>query len=447
MFKGFSFKYAISIIIGYIAIFFSPVIYLGLTCGSGWWPLFSSIVVAFVQVVAIFIILGLLSDDMISIKEQHSPLAGGLLCGLSICGLLFWLIFPSLVGYTHLFENTFYYYGFYRQSESPSIISIVFFLIAVCVYLMLITGSLEVAGLKVDKDWSTIRSCPSFMKGLLFSISFFVLIGFISYMLPVHVRISYSRLVKQQNEKIDSINKRRMEIKETRSKEVRALSFADFRLGSSIDSCIQVINSSYEYSLLSNDKVKDMQKAYSIAIEDVDYSTVFDSLLYVSYEWDNEPTIIGLYCRQNRLLAIQFQTTHELDSLVSMFTQKYGETEILLPRKDELSDSYSYFLYERYDALSFVEPIDNVANKNMWTFKNSLIYIYNQDYQNCFVIYFDRSCEDILKALQDKIEQERQIQEERRSDSIRRVIEYEQRLRDSEERMKERKHREFLEKI
>lgn len=238
-----------------------------------------------------------------------------------------------------------------------------------------------------------------------------------------------------------------MEIKETRSKEVRALSFADFRLGSSIDSCIQVINSSYEYSLLSNDKVKDMQKAYSIAIEDVDYSTVFDSLLYVSYEWDNEPTIIGLYCRQNRLLAIQFQTTHELDSLVSMFTQKYGETEILLPRKDELSDSYSYFLYERYDAPSFVEPIDNVANKNMWTFKNSLIYIYNQDYQNCFVIYFDRSCEDILKALQDKIEQERQIQEERRSDSIRRVIEYEQRLRDSEERMKERKHRESLEKI
>ena len=107
MFKGFSFKYAISIIIGYVALFFSPAIYLGLTCGNGWWPLFASIVVGFAQIIAISIISGLILDDMTTIKEKPSPLAGGLFCGLSICGLLFWLIFPSLVGYTHLFENTF----------------------------------------------------------------------------------------------------------------------------------------------------------------------------------------------------------------------------------------------------------------------------------------------------------------------------------------------------
>ena len=344
MFKGFSFKYAISILIGYVVLFFSPAIYLGLTCGNGWWPLFASIVVAFVQVVAIFIIFGLLTDDMTTIKEHHSSLAGGLFCGLSICGLLFWLIFPSLIGYTHLFESTFIYYGFYRQSDSPTIISIAFFLIAAAVYTLLIAGSIEVGGLKGDKKWRAIRSCPSFIKGIVFSISFFVLVGIISYLLPVQARISYSRFVKQQNERIDSINNSRIKIKETRSKENRVLSFSDFKLGSSIDSCIHVINSSYEYSLLPNDKAQDECKSYGITIGDVDYSTVFDSLLFVSSEWDNESTVIGLYCRQNRLLAIQFKTAHEPDSVVSLYSQKYGETETLLPQKGELLESYPHYL-------------------------------------------------------------------------------------------------------
>ena len=159
MFKGVSFKYAISIIIGYVTLFFSPAIYLGLTSGNGWWPLFASIVVGFVQVMAASAISGLLSNDMMSLKEQHSPLAGGLLCGLSICGLLFWLVFPSLLGYTSLFENTFIYYGFYRSSESPSIISIAFFLIACfCVpYAYYITTSSSVSVHKGDQIF-----CASF---------------------------------------------------------------------------------------------------------------------------------------------------------------------------------------------------------------------------------------------------------------------------------------------
>lgn len=68
MFKGFSFKYAISIIIGYVTLFFSPAIYLGLTSGNGWWPLFASIVVGFVQIIATSIISGLIP---VSISSTH----------------------------------------------------------------------------------------------------------------------------------------------------------------------------------------------------------------------------------------------------------------------------------------------------------------------------------------------------------------------------------------
>lgn len=447
MFKGFSFKHAISIIIGYVVLFFSPAIYLGLTSGNGWWPLFASIVVGFAQIIAISIISGLISDNMMTIKEKPSPIAGGLFCGLSICGLLFWLIFPSLVGYTHLFENTFCYYGFYRQSESPSIISIAFFLIAAALYTLLISASIEVAGLKGDNKWVSIRNCSSFMKGMVFSIGFFVIIGLISISFPIHARISYSRFVKQQNERIDSINNSRNRIKEIRSKEERVLSFADFKLGSSIDSCIKVINSSYEYSLLPVDKVQDKYKSLSITIRDIDYSTVFDSLLYVSYEWDNVPTVIELYYRKNQLLSIQFQTTHESDSIVSLYSQKYGETETLLPREVELSDSYSYYLYDRYDRNIYAEPEEHLTDTNIWTFKNAIISIRKQDYEDCRIIYFDRACETILKSIQDKIEQERRMLEKRKNDSIRRIEEYEQRLRNSEERIRELKHKESIEKI
>lgn len=447
MFKGFSFKYAISIIIGYVALFFSPAIYLGLTCGNGWWPLFASIVVGFAQIIAISIISGLILDDMTTIKEKPSPLAGGLFCGLSICGLLFWLIFPSLVGYTHLFENTFCYYGFYRQSESPSIISIAFFLIAVSLYTLLIAASIEIAGLKGNNKWLSIRNNPSFIKGMVFSITFFVIVGIVSFLFPVHARISYSRFVKQQNERIDSINDSRNRIKEIRSKEERVLSFADLKLGSSIDSCINVINSSYEYVVLPTDQVQDKYKSNGVIIGDVDYSIVFDSLLYVSYEWDNEPTVIGLYCRKNRLFAIQFNTTHEPDSIVSLYSQKYGETETLLPREVELSDSYSYYLYDRYNKDIYVETGEHLADTNIWTFKNAIISISKHDYKDCYITYFDRTCENILKDIQDKIEQERRMLEKRKNDSIRRIEEYEQRLRNSEERMRERKHKESIEKI
>lgn len=447
MFKGFSFKYAVSIIIGYVALFFSPAIYLGLTSGNGWWPLFASIVVGFVQIIAISIISGLISDNLTTIKEQSSPFAGGLFCGLSICGLLFWLIFPSLVGYTHLFENTFCYYGFYHQSEPPSIISIAFFLIAVSLYILLISASIEVAGHNVDKGWKSIRNCPSFIKGVVFTVSFFIIVGLISYLLPVHARISYSNYVKQQNERIDSINNSRKKIKEIRSKENRVLSFADFKLGSSIDSCIHIINSSYEYSLLPIDKVQNEYKSYDITIGNVDYSAVFDSLLYVSSEWDNEPTVICLCCRKNRLLAIQFKTAHESDSIVSLYSQKYGETETLLPREVELSNPYSYYFGDRLDRPIFVGPEEDFAETNIWSFKNAIIFIRRKDYEGCRVTYFDRACESILKALQDKEEQERRILEKRRNDSIQRIEEYERHLRNSEERMRERKHRESIDKI
>ena len=423
MFKGFSFKYAISIIIGYVTLFFSPAIYLGLTSGNGWWPLFASIVVGFVQVMAASAISGLLSNDMMSLKEQHSPLAGGLLCGLSICGLLFWLVFPSLLGDTSLFENTFIYYGFY------------------------ISGSVEVAGLKIDKGIKSIRNSSPFLKGVVFSISFFFLVGVVSYLIPVSARISYNTQIKHLNEKIDSINNSRNRIKEIRSKEERVLSFTDFKLGSSLDSCINVINSSYEYSILPADKVHDKYKSYSITIGDVDYSTVFDSLLYVSYEWDNEPTVIGLFCRKNKLLAIQFKTAHEIDSIVSLYSQKYGETETFLPRVVELSDPCIHYFFDRHDSPIYSEPREEFADTNIWTFKNAIISIRRQKYGDCYITYFDRSCERLLKALQDKLEQERRILEERRNDSIRRIEEYEQRVRNSEERMRVRKHKESIEKI
>ena len=144
-------------------------------------------------------------------------------------------------------------------------------------------------------------------------------------------------------------------------------------MGSSIDSCINVINSSYEYVVLPTDQVQDKYKSNGVIIGDVDYSIVFDSLLYVSYEWDNEPTVIGLYCRKNRLFAIQFNTTHEPDSIVSLYSQKYGETETLLPREVELSDSYSYYLYDRYNKDIYVETGEHLADTNIWTFKNAII--------------------------------------------------------------------------
>lgn len=454
---GITTKYVFLLLFGFIVLFFSPAIYLGLTHNADWWPFFAIIPIAFLHFLSILMVGCEISEDH---KNRPMPLVGGLYIGLTICTILFWIFcLIVLVGvFNNNSNNILSYYGFRWRAEEPTVIS--FFLSLFCAFCcsVFIPGAIEFSGIKIPANSNFSDRCKilfenkSFRKGFLFTCFFFLMVGVIGLIMPSFGVMWQNYKIERFNEKVESINAKNNQISKKRSVTYQNLSFGVFKLGSSLDSCVTIAKSTSDYRVLKETETPHYVRDFKISIADVDYSSIIDTTLYVSTIWDNVLTNVSLSFFEKKLVGISFVTDIDGDSLISMYSKKYGEPEYKLVKKDKTS-----YYYDNID-----EYLENqlIPREYYWTFLNGIIKIYvsrdsrkqsmagiSLDYDGNIVTYFDRRCENVFQKLNAEKKRKEVIQERRIQDSLKHLEMEKQKQLENERMRKEKNHQESIEKI
>ena len=145
----------------------------------------------------------------------------------------------------------------------------------------------------------------------------------------------------------------------------------------------------------------------------------------VTTDWDNELVYLYLYSNNNRIIAIEMKTDHKTDSLVSIYSNKYGEAE-------HISDlDYSKYKYIKRHANE--NDLDSLFGESVvytWTFKNAIVQIsghrkteslgiYDEGYKS--VLYFDNECNALLDKYRARVRALRQEQEKKENAEAQRI--------------------------
>lgn len=331
--------------------------------------------------------------------------------------------------------------GMEYHYDSPNILTIIFYAISIFVYLISASWGAHIAGIDISPFFDGLSDGLSqgmnysggagwlvpigksivnakFMAGVLFSIVLFA--GYYSslHQLPVW----YGNYITQKSK----------ELQESRSKIEKPLSFADFELGSSIDSCQAIVDDSPNYSLESVKRRKMSSSIYDSApflrVNENDFSVFIDSSLVVRTRWDNNNVDLELYSHEGKLVAIELDVKHPMDSLIHIYSMKYGEPEEYMNGKNSL-----LFSYRNYT----------------WTFKSGIIQIKgkNDDYSNKQILYFDRCLEPLLMNKEREERLLKEYEERRQLDSISRVNEAREKAERQERILRDQEHRKSVEQI
>ena len=449
-------KYVFLLLFGYIVLFFSPAIYLGLTHQADWWPFIAIIPIAFLHFLAIIMVGTEISEDYIN---QPMPLVGGLYAGLAICAILFWMFCPIVFGFGFIdFDKILDYYGFHGNAESPTIISIFLSLFCAFSCFVFVPDAIEFSGIKIPTNSKFSNNCKIifrnklFRKGFLFTCIFFLIVGIIGLIMPFFGEMMQNYKIDRYNEKVESINSKNNKLKKERSNCYRALSFGIFKLGSSLDSCINVADSSPDYKILKETEIPYSARDCKINIAGIDYSSITDTTLYVSTIWDNDSTNVCLNFLEKRLVGITFVTHLNGDSLLSIYSKKYAKPEYELEKHNKTG--YYYGNIDEYlkDQL--------IPREYYWTYANGIIKIYvsrnyreygmtriSMDYDGNIVTYFDRKCEKVMQERNAEKKRKAEMQERRTQDSLKR-LEIEKQKQLEEERLhQEKNHQESIDII
>ena len=159
---------------------------------------------------------------------------------------------------------------------------------------------------------------------------------------------------------------------------------------------------------------------------------------------------------KDKLVALRYSPIDTKgDSILSIYTAKYGESEYEL-HKYEYSGDVMFANDYRYISSGNINKDELFPDSYYWTYKNSLIkidfnrYNYSYLYDNIVrttatITYFSRKVEPILKR---KKEIEEEIQKEidrKRNDSIKRESEIKKRMQEeTNRRLEEQKRQEEL---
>lgn len=241
-----------------------------------------------------------------------------------------------------------------------------------------------------------------FILGLLFSISLIILVNVAIAKLP-----SYD--IKKRNALIDKENAESLVLKSEHQKITQSLSFNGYALGGDK----QVILDDSTWCLLNRDQ--EYNHNYLNQIPEF-----IDSVFYKEIDWDNHRAQLYFSIVKGRIMEISILSYQNIEKILGMYTQKYGNPEIF---KENLNDSYYYYLFSLYDLSN------NTFNSNTysWTFKNASITI-NQnnpssiDYSQTLICYIHSE----LSRIEDEyISKEKEIQDSiiriRRNDSIKSI--------------------------
>lgn len=440
-------KYIALLIWAFLGLLVSPVVYALLICRGEWWPLPSSILVALIHLLTIIPVIAYFTDNNTKIQSNY-PYVGGALCAILGFAIVFWVAFPLLWGFEDIQEL----WGLKNSEGFPGELTIVFNIICAMVlgvglldYINTISYRWNRHNYSYWKAFIDLLAIRSFRNGFLTTCAVIFFAGLFACAFPFTNNLQRQKDINDLNTYILNVNHQKDSLRNVRSKQDRILAFADFCMGMDFSECLKIISSKKDYIFEQNMK-KSPDK--NLCVNGVEYESIVDNNLELSTEWDNDSINIELFFSHQKLIALSF-TPYKIngDSIISIYTQKYGEPEYHLQEfgeADELRLKYYGFESIKEDVLT--------PSEYYWTFKNYLLKMeiaYDMSsYYNCVKItYFARIAETYLN---NKIKEEKRLQkieEKRKNDSLKQVREKEERLKMLQKEREELNHKKSIKQI
>ena len=326
-------------------------------------------------------------------KNRPNYLYGGLFCGLMFCLTI------SLLKGTIDYEDKelMEFLGIGYEYNSPFGLTIGFAIILSLLYFLGTGFGSEIAGIDTgdsysaffsggmisSEDFRPIRKSLTnikFLIGLFTSLMMGVLCSYIIHTLPVSCSI---------------LNNSAIEISKNRKQQNMNLSFMDFKLGSSTDSCNYLISNSPKYQYSDEDKffdrvrfIESKEVSHNLCVNGFYYSSFIDSVIECSSVLDNYPILIKLYSNKNKIFAIEYLTHQNPEILKESYVSKYGRYEIFSNMAKD------YFFKNRVSYF-------NYNDRYYWIYKNCLIELSANEWHSgtrCQdVVYLSRKFDPLLE--------------------------------------------------
>ena len=404
-----------------------PYAYLTLL-SNGWWPFWA---VAALAVLYFFTILMsgffMNENEVIEFEEINSYILGAYAC-VSLFAILFILVGPFLCHWTRNSLEMFYgYFGFnIWRWESPTILTL-----ALCIICCLIAGSFL---------WLVIEKIPAdnpkgFFRGALIVTAVLILSHVIFIALPLNEKLHYERLYQNEVEHVEQERLRISELKKERSAKKMDLSFMDFYLGQDFKQSLAILNDVKDYKSVETGNMDNL--SYGLIMDSLRYDPIINRVARANTLWDNDEAKIYLFSNNDKLVAIEMTTKHDIDSIVAIYSEKYGEPEY----EPEMEVSFPYYYDSDYNITNPYESTSESHNYS-WTFMNSQIRISSSStYSDTHVLYIDHECEILLGKWVAEQAIKRQEQQ-RKEDSIARQAAEAERQRLNKERLEKKQNHE-----
>ena len=420
------------LLLGYIGVFVSPFIMILYHTGQSW--LFFVIVI-----LAVIHSLTILPCGVGLYKFRPNSLFGGMFCGIMISVAVYLLIGPF--GHDRELLD---FWGLEYQWDSPFFLTELLLIILAFAYFACAGVGAEVAGIDTSPFYEGLMdslaqgthysggfkwlkpifqslSNLKYVLGLILSIMIILAGGFIIHNIPPIY--SYCN-----NIYIEAVY--------NRNNQTESLSFADFKLGDKIDTCLAFISRSKDYHLLMDDGTYDYREnmSHSLLVKGRDYSSFVDSVYGVKTEWDNDSIVIKLFSHDRKVFAIQLATDNSIHNLREMYTNKYGRCEV-------------YSDYRKNPSLPYYFSFNN---KYFWTYCNCVIQLSigrNNRTHGDNVIYIDRKYDSLIDRQIEEAEKVKEAEQLRQQELERKAEEQEKQRLIEENNMREQNHKKSINKI
>ena len=432
-------------IVAFLGLFATPFLYLAIS--SSWWPFFSVIAIAIIH----FFVLGapsvfLFSDDawFPEFRKNKIIMAGAYIIVLAFAAL-FVLIGPCftnkiywlLGGETGMVPNEILYHG----DDSATFFT--FILCLIYCFFNVICMSFPWQYLSENGALHNINHKNFFskdaIKGGLLSLVIILIISLILIFLP---RIKRSIINNKLSEKIELLSveykkaqQKNNQLRHSRAAKTINLAFKDFFIGQEITQASIIINDLKDYSLVS------MSSRCKLIVMGKDYSKLVDTVFCFSSIWDNKTCQITLLGHKNHVIGIKIDTSIKIDSIVSIYSKKYGKPEIQPKEMEPYLDSDGEIkIKEKYEVFETNHGEINHKGKYSWTYKNGTILIDDYTYSGNSILYIDNGCSSLLKNINAEEQLLFEIEQKRikaRNDSIKKR---ERQRNDSIEKVRQENH-------
>ena len=414
----------------------------------------ASIVIALIQFVTILPNTSFfVSDDSNNNKHIHPALHGGY-CALYMFAIAYWIIFPFIWS----FESVQAYWGFLPNKEAFPWIT-TWFINIFCALLLVtflgqavsnLSNSLRKQKGKFLDNFQDLMTVRLYRLGFFSVTAFFLLAAFVLFSIPIVRESQYKKQIEEYNNKIEALNHHSDSIRNARSQTERNLSFAQFKLGDSFSSCVSKIKNEDNYSIFKDRGIDHLE------MNEKDYINIVDSIIQLRTDWNNEIITLYMYFSNQRLVAIEFSPEKtNSDSLLSVYTSKYGEPESY--RYKYVPSEYEGSKSDYYSIAYSIMDDKLVPDQYYWTYKNSILridyrkgdYSYKHGHYNdaANIIYFDRAIENFLQKHKEEQTRKAREYQKRQNDSLRLVREAEERQQQEQRRQEELNHQRSMEQI